>query len=56
MCVTTQGRILEISGNIAVVEIRGKASEVANVRIDLLGVEVGDSVYCTSGMAVEKVE
>lgn len=53
MCITTRGRVLEIKGNKAVVEICGKRSEV---RIDLVRVKVGDLVFCASGMAVEKSE
>ena len=33
MCITTPGKILKIDGNIAVVDINGKISEV---RIDLV--------------------
>jgi len=53
MCVTSIGEIKEIHGNKAVVDIKGKISEV---RIDLVKVSVGDYVYCASGMAVEKVD
>lgn len=50
MCITTAAKIIEINGNKAVVEIDGKKEEV---RIDLVDVNVGDYVYCASGMAVE---
>ena len=54
MCITTPAKILEINGNKAIVELNKKTLEV---RIDLVReVKVGDFVYCTSGMAVEKVE
>ena len=53
MCITAKGKIMEIDGNKAVVKIKGKLSEV---RIDLVKVSVGDYVYCSSGMAVEKAE
>ncbi len=53
MCVTSQGKVIKIDGNRAIVEIGDKVEEV---RIDLLKVSIGDRVYCTSGMAVEKVE
>jgi hydrogenase assembly chaperone HypC/HupF len=53
MCITTPGKILEIEGNKALVDIDGTISEV---RIDLVTAAVGDYVYCASGMAVEKAE
>lgn len=53
MCITTPARILEINGNKAVVKLNGKLSEV---RIDLVSVSVGDYVFCTSGMAVDKAD
>jgi hydrogenase maturation factor len=53
MCITTPGRILSIDGNRAMVRINDGTVEV---RIDLVDATVGDYVYCTSGMAVEKVE
>ncbi len=53
MCVTSQGKVIKIEGNKAIVEINDKIEEV---RVDLLDVKIGDRVYCTSGMAVEKVE
>lgn len=53
MCITTPGKILKIDGNMAVVDINGKISEV---RIDLVSVKEGDYVYCSSGMAIEKAD
>jgi len=53
MCITTPGKILSINGNKARVKIN---DDVVEVRIDLVKAVVGDYVYCTSGMAVEKVE
>lgn len=53
MCITTPGKILKIEGNKALVEINNKISEV---RIDLVKVNVGDYVYCASGMAIEKAD
>ena len=53
MCITTPGKIRKINGNIAIVEINGKTSEV---RIDLVEVKEGDYVYCSSGMAIEKAD
>ncbi|MBI2233257.1 MAG: HypC/HybG/HupF family hydrogenase formation chaperone [Candidatus Aenigmarchaeota archaeon] len=53
MCVTSVGKVLEIKGNTAVVDINGKLSEV---RIDLVDAKTGDYVYCAAGMAVEKAE
>lgn len=53
MCITTLAKILKINGNKAIVELNKKMIEV---RIDLVQVKEGDFVYCTSGMAVEKVD
>jgi hydrogenase assembly chaperone HypC/HupF len=53
MCITTPGKIIKIDGNKALVEIDGKLAEV---RIDLVDANVGDYVYCASGMAIEKAE
>ena len=53
MCITTPAKVLKIDGNKAVVEIKGKKAEV---RIDLVKVKVGDYVYCSSGIAVEKAD
>ncbi len=53
MCITTPARILSITGNKAVVELNKKQMEV---RIDLVKVNIGDYVYCASGIAVEKAE
>lgn len=52
MCVTSKGRILEIDGKIAKVEINGK---ILDIRIDLVNAKIGEYVYCAAGMAVEKV-
>lgn len=51
MCITTPGRIIEVNGNKAIVELNGKKHEI---RIDLVDACVGDYVYCAAGMAVEK--
>ncbi|MBI4182288.1 MAG: HypC/HybG/HupF family hydrogenase formation chaperone [Candidatus Aenigmarchaeota archaeon] len=53
MCVTAVGRVLEVQGNHAVVEIQGKRERV---RIDLVPATVGDYLYCAAGMAIEKAE
>ena len=50
VCVTSVGKILEIKGNKAVVDINGKLSEVL---IDLADAKTGDYVYCAAGMAYE---
>ena len=51
MCITNPARVLKITGNKALVELKGRRSEV---RIDLVKVKEGDWVYCSSGMAIEK--
>ncbi|MBI4021405.1 MAG: HypC/HybG/HupF family hydrogenase formation chaperone [Candidatus Aenigmarchaeota archaeon] len=53
MCVTALGKVLQVSGKLARVEIAG---EVQEVRIDLVPVRAGDYVYCAAGMAIEKAE
>lgn len=51
MCITAAAKVVKIEGNKAIVELKGRLEEV---RIDLVSVNVGDYVYCASGMAVEK--
>lgn len=53
MCITTPGKILKIKGNKATVDINGKVSEI---RIDLVKAKVGDYIYCSAGIAVEKAD
>jgi len=53
MCITALGKILEINGNTAVVQLKKSTREV---RIDLLKVVKGDYIYVSGNLGVEKIE
>jgi hydrogenase expression/formation protein HypC len=53
MCVATPGRVLEIDGTMAKVDISGNT---IHVNISLVDASVGDYVLTHAGMAIEKLE
>jgi len=53
MCITALGKILEIEGNTAVVQLKKSARKV---RIDLLDVTKGDYIYVSGNLGIEKIE
>ncbi|ASI98148.1 HypC/HybG/HupF family hydrogenase formation chaperone [Thermococcus celer] len=54
MCLAVPGRIVEITGKVALVDFGGVRREA---RLDLLpGVKVGDYVIVHTGFAIEKLE
>ena len=53
MCLAVPGRIINIKGNIGIVDFNGINREV---RLDLVDVKIGDYVIVHTGFAIEKMD
>lgn len=53
MCDAEVGRVLQVKGKKALVDVEGAAKEVI---VEFLDVNSGDMVLCKGGIAIEKLE
>ncbi|MBI5885066.1 MAG: HypC/HybG/HupF family hydrogenase formation chaperone [Deltaproteobacteria bacterium] len=54
MCLGIPGRIIEISGSVAVIDVAGARKTVSMALLD--GVSMGDYVIVHAGFAIEKID